>query len=163
MTYPRLTLILLLLLLAMATAMPVYAQSSDVGQQILSYIRPRPNAEIWDLVFVYPLFLVGILTLFLQGDKELRTTLIMALVLFLIVLSKLAPFGIFDTLGASLGSSTLIFGYPSGLLLLVIHCGIGLLPLIVAAMTKSKRSRLPALMMGLWGLVYTVAFGFLMM
>jgi hypothetical protein len=160
MTYPRLTLIFILLLLA---ATPAYAQSSDVGQQILSYIRPRPNAEIWDLVFVYPLFLIGILTLFLQGDKELRTTLIMALVLFLIVLSKLAPFGIFDTLGTSVGSSALIFGYPSGPLLLVIHCGIGLLPLIVAAMTKSKRSRLPALMMGLWGLVYTVAFGFLMM
>ncbi len=154
----------MLLVLLMATIAPVtYAQSSnDLGQQILRYIGPRPREGYWDIFFIYPLFFFALVTLFMQGDKEIVTTMIMATVLLLIVLSKLAPLGVFNTLGRSVGGDPLIFDYPQGLLLFIIHCGIFALPIIVAGMTRAKKSRGPAILTGVLGGIYLFAFWFVM-
>ncbi|MFN8375980.1 MAG: hypothetical protein U0694_24295 [Anaerolineae bacterium] len=153
----------LMMIMLMAMLAPVaQAQSNDLGQQILRYIGPRRGGEIWDIVFVYPIFFFGMITLFMQGDKEMLTTLIMATVLLLTVLSKLAPLGIFNTLGGSGGGDPLIFSYPKGLLVFIIHCGMFALPIIVAGMTKAKKSRGPAIITGVLGGVYLFAFWFVM-
>ncbi len=151
------TIILLVMLAPMAQA-----QSNDLGQQILRYIGPRRGGEIWDIAFVYPIFFFAMITLFMQGDKELFTTLIMATVLLLTVLSKLAPLGIFNTLGGPTGGDPLIWSYPKGLIVFIIHCGIFALPIIVAGMTKAKKSRGPAILTGVLGGVYLFAFWFVM-
>jgi hypothetical protein len=164
MTRNKFTAAFMLVLFMGMMATVVHAQSSgpSLGDQILRYIGPRRGGEIWDFLFVYPIFFFGLITLFMQGDKEITTTLIMATVLLLTVLSKLAPLGIFDTIGDAAGNDPLIFSYPKGFLIFIIHCGMFALPIIVAGMTRAKKSRGPAIITGVLGGVYLFAFWFVM-
>jgi hypothetical protein len=163
MTRNKFTAVFMLMLMMGAMATVVHAQSSnDLGQQIMRYIGPRRDGPFWDILLVYPIFFFGLITLFMQGDKEITTTLIMAFVLLLTVLSKLAPLGIFDTLGDAAGGDPLIFSYPKGFLIFIIHCGLFALPIIVAGMTRAKKSRGPAILTGILGGVYLFAFWFIM-
>src|SRR5690349_5737508 len=163
MTRNKFTAAFMLMLLMGMMATVVHAQGSgDLGQQIMRYIGPRRDAPIWDILFVYPIFFFGLITLFMQGDKEITTTLIMATVLLLTVLSKLAPLGVFNSFANAAGGDPLIFAYPKGLLIFILHCGIFALPIIVAGMTRAKKSRGPAILTGILGGIYLFAFWFVM-
>jgi hypothetical protein len=163
MTRNKFTAVFMLMLLMGMMATVVHAQgTNDLGQQILRYIGPRRDMPIWDILFIYPIFFIGLITLFMQGDKEITTTLIMATVLLLTVLSKLAPLGVFETFGDAAGGDPLIFAYPKGFLLFIIHCGMFALPMIVAGMTRAKKSRGPAILTGILAGVYMFAFWFIM-
>jgi type IV secretory pathway VirB2 component (pilin) len=162
MTRNKLTAAFMLVLLLAMIAPVVHAQSSsDLGQTILRYLGPRREGPFWDILFIYPIFFFALVTLFMQGDKEMLTTIIMAVVLLLTVLSKLAPLGIFDQIAGPRGD-VLIWDYPKGLIVFIIHCGIFALPIIVAGMTRSKKSRGPAIITGVLGGIYLFAFWFVM-
>lgn len=137
-------------------------------QQVLAVVGPRTSATcgnpntrpecnaLWDWVFIYPLFFLAIITMGQQSDKQLLTTLIMAAVLMLIVLAKLGPGRVID---ASLDPDILAF--PRGLLWFVFNAGVFVFPLIVAGMTKAKKSVPFAIIGGVWGGVYFFAFWFI--
>jgi hypothetical protein len=161
MTKNKILAALMLTLLLALIAPIVHAQSGrsqDLGQQILAYLGPRRGQWWWDVFFIYPIFFFALVTLFMQGDKELTTTLIMATVLLLTVVSKLAPLRVLENLVED--GDPFVFGYPNGLIIFVIHCGIFVFPLIVAGMTRAKKSRMPAIITGVLGGVYLFGFWF---
>lgn len=99
------------------------------------------NPLIWN-IFIYVIFIFTLITMLLQGDKALVTTLLSAGGLFCCLIAKLAIFDV-DEFGT-----------------LIVHAGMFLLPILVAGMTESGKSRGPAILAGIVGAVFFFAFWF---
>lgn len=111
-------------------------------QEIAQRLGPNsPPGLAWN-IFIYVIFFFTLITMLLQGDKALLTTIIAAGSLLLCVVDKLAIFPP-DEFGA-----------------LVIHAGMFLFPGIVAGMTRDAKSRPPAVLASIVGAVYFFAFWF---
>jgi hypothetical protein len=103
-----------------------------------------------DLVFsiaLYIAFFLALITMFMQSDKQLIATLIMAATLLLIILAKL-------TLAANAPFTRREFGTY------VINAGIFIFPALVAGMTKVPKSRGPAVIGAVLGAIYMFGFWF---
>lgn len=109
-------------------------------QDVIRLLGPNAGLGLPWSIFVYIIFFFTLITMLLQGDKALLTTIISAASLLLCVVDKLAIFR-----PAEFGS-------------LVIHAGMFLLPGIVAGMTRDAKSRPPAVLASIVGAVYFFAF-----
>lgn len=98
------------------------------AQQILSRLGPNyPEGMIFWNILLYIIFFLAVITMFMQGDKQNSTTLMMGAVGLLAVLAK---FQIFE---------------PKDFGSLIINAGMFVLPLIVAGVTSAKKSVGPAI------------------
>lgn len=110
-------------------------------QEILRLLGPSQDRLLFDIL-LYVTFFFTLITLFMQGDKALFTTILSALALLLGIIAKLRVF------------PPLEFGT------FVVNAGIFLLPALVAGMTKDAKSRGPAALAAILGAVYFFAFWF---
>ncbi len=109
---------------------------------ILSRLGPSsPPGLIWN-IFLYIIFILAVITMFMQSDKQSLTTILMGSVGAFAVIAKL---GIFQ---------------PSNLGSLIIDVGMFVFPLIVAGIAKAKKSVGPAIMTGILSGIYFFGFWF---
>lgn len=109
-------------------------------QEIAQNLLPNSQYLIWD-IFLYVIFFLSLITLFMQSDKQLLPTLLMAAVLLLTLVAKLS-------LSRQIPFQRDEFG------MLVVNCGIFIFPALVAGMTKAKKSRGPAILAAIIGFVF---------
>src|SRR5574341_684100 len=125
----------------------ILAQSSQLNVQDIIQ-RLGPNSQpglVWN-IFLYLIFFIGLATMFMQSDKQLLTTLMMAAVAFSAVLDKLQV----------LRNQPILGQRDFGTLLL--HILMFTFPLIVGGLAKAKKSRGPAILTGILGGIYFFAF-----
>lgn len=110
-------------------------------QDILQALAPRMDGInlLYDIL-LYIMFFLALITMFMQSDKQMFTTLIMAAVAALCVIAKLNVLR------------------PKEFGSLVINAGMFVLPLIVAGITQAKKSQGPAIIGGVLGGVYFFLF-----
>jgi hypothetical protein len=115
------------------------AQNTSLNvQQIIAALGPNSKPGlIWNIL-IYLIFFLGLATMFMQSDKQLTPTVMMALVAFSAVLDKLQ---ILD--------NQVILQKDFGTLLL--HIIMFTFPLVVAGITKAHKSRGPAIFTGILG------------
>ena len=120
--------------------MIILAQSRSLTvEDIIEALGPNsPPGLIWNIL-LYLIFILALAVMFMQSDKQLITTLMMAAVSFACVIDKLQVL-----------RNRPILGFPDfGTLLL--HILIFTFPLIVAGITKAKKSQAPAILTGIIG------------
>jgi hypothetical protein len=111
-------------------------------QNIVQLLGPNAgHGLIWN-IFIYVIFFFTLITMLLQGDKALLTTIIAAGSLMLCIIAKLAIFP------------------PREFGSLVVNAGMFLLPGIVAGMTRDSKSRPPAIIATVVGAIYFFLFWF---
>jgi hypothetical protein len=118
----------------------VLAQKTLQLQDILNKLAPRSGVELLYDIFLYIIFFLALITMFMQSDKQLFPTIVMAAVAAMAVLGKLSIFPAKD------------FGS------LIINAGMFVLPLIVAGITSAKKSQAPAIFGGILGGLYFFLF-----
>ncbi len=111
-------------------------------QEILSKLGPRGGVNLVYDIILYILFILNLIIMFMQSDKQLVPTLFAGLAAALTVVAKL------DVLG------------PKELGSLIVNAGIFVLPLIIAGITRAKKSTPLAVISGLLAAVYFFAFWF---
>jgi hypothetical protein len=116
------------------------AQTSINLQQILSKLLPRPGTALIYDIFLYVIFFLALIIMFMQSDKQMTPTMLMAAVAGLSVIAKLDVFP------------------PKNFAMLVINAGIFVVPFIVAGITKAKKTTGPAILCGLLGGAYFFLF-----
>lgn len=111
-------------------------------QDIVDALGPNsPPGIAWNIL-IYIVFFFTLITLLVQGDKALLTTIISAAALLLDVIAKLQIFPP-DEFGA-----------------FVVNAGVFIFPGLVAGMAKTGRSRAPAILAALFGAVWFFAYWF---
>jgi predicted branched-subunit amino acid permease len=116
-------------------------------QDILNNLLPNSQTLLYD-IFLYPIFFISLIVVFMQSDKQLLPTLLMASTVLLTLLSKLSvtarePF------------------HPAEIAMLFINLAMFIFPALVAPMTKAKKSRAPAIFVAVLAFVYTFLFWFI--
>jgi len=120
----------------------ILAQSTSIDvQDIIAALGPNSDPGIVWNIMLYLIFFLGLATMFMQSDKQLGPTLMMATVAFAAVLDKLQVI-----------ARTPILGQP-GFGTLLLHIVMATFPLVVAGITKAHKSRGPAIFTGIIGLV----------
>jgi hypothetical protein len=110
--------------------------------KILAQLGPAsPPGLIWN-IFLYIIFILAVITMFMQSDKQSSTTMMMGAVGAFAVLAKLSIFK------------------PNNLGSLVINVGMFVFPLIVAGIAKNKKSVGPAIGTGILSGIYFFGFWF---
>jgi len=110
------------------------------AQQILAQLGLNtPPGPIWNIM-LYIVFFLAVITMFMQGDKQNFTVVLMGTVGLLAVVAKLQLF------------------QPKELGALVVNAGMFTLPLIVAGVTKAKKSVGPAILVGIIAGIYFFGF-----
>lgn len=112
------------------------------AQEILSKLAPRSGTNLIYDIFLYILFFLNLAIMFMQSDKQMIPTIFAGLAAALAVVAKL------DVIPPK------VFGA------LVVNAGIFVLPLIIAGITKAKKSVPLAVISGLLAAVYFFAFWF---
>ncbi len=108
-------------------------------QDILNKLLPKGATLGYDIM-IYLIFFLALIAMFMQSDKQLVTTLMLAGTAGLAVIAKL---GVFE---------------PRDFGSLIINAGMLVLPLITAGITKAKKSVPLAVLGGIMGGVYFFAF-----
>lgn len=108
-------------------------------QDILNKLLPKGATLGYDIM-IYLIFFLALIAMFMQSDKQLVTTLMLAGTAGLAVIAKL---GVFE---------------PRDFGSLIINAGMLVLPLITAGITKAKKSVPLAVIGGIMGGVYFFAF-----
>lgn len=112
-------------------------------QQIIQRLSPRTGVELVYDILLYIIFFLALIVMFMQSDKQLVPTVLAGLVGAMAVIAKLNVF------------NPLAFGA------LVINAGIFVFPIIIAGITKAKKSQPPAVIAGVLGGVYFFMFWFI--
>lgn len=119
----------------------ILAQSISLNpQQIIQRLAPRSGVELIYDILLYIIFFLALIVMFMQSDKQLVPTILAGLVGALAVIAKL---NVFD---------------PKAFGSLVINAGIFVFPIIVAGITRAKRSQGPAIIAGVLGGIYFFLF-----
>lgn len=111
-------------------------------QDILARLGPRGGVELLYDILLYIIFILNVIAMFMQSDKQLVPTLMLGGAAALAVIAKLNLF------------NPLAFGA------LVVNAGMFILPLITAGITKAKKSIGLAVLGGILGGVYFFFFWF---
>jgi hypothetical protein len=109
-------------------------------QEIIRLLSPRSGTDLLFDIMLYAIFLFGLITMFMQSDKTLLPTLMMAAVVLIAVISKLQVIP------------------PRNIISLILNAVMAIFPAMVAASTKAPKSRPTAILTSLFGFVYTVTF-----
>jgi hypothetical protein len=118
----------------------VLAQKTLTLQDILSKLAPRGGVELVYDLFLYVIFFLAVIAMFMQSDKQTFPTILLAAVAAFAVIGKL---GILT---------------PKSFGTLIINIGMGVIPLIVAGITKAKKSQALVIIGGVLGMVYFIIF-----
>jgi hypothetical protein len=118
----------------------VLAQKTITLQDILSKLAPRGGIELVYDLFLYVIFFLAVAVMFMQSDKQTFPTILMAAVAAFAVIGKLNIMT------------------PKAFGTLIINIGMGVIPLIVAGISKAKKSVPLAVIGGVIGMVYFVMF-----
>jgi hypothetical protein len=118
----------------------ILAQRALTLQDILSKLAPRGGVELLYDIFLYIIFILAVIVMFMQSDKQLFPTMLMAGVAALAVIAKLNIMR------------------PKEFGTLVINIAMGTVPMIVAGVTKAKKSQGLAIIGGVVGIVYFIIF-----
>jgi hypothetical protein len=118
----------------------ILAQKALTLQDILSKLAPRGGVELLYDIFLYIIFFLAVITMFMQSDKQTLPTILMAAVAAFAVIGKLNIMT------------------PKAFGTLIINIGMGVIPLIVAGITKAKKSQAPLVIGGVLGMVYFIIF-----
>jgi hypothetical protein len=111
-------------------------------QDILAKLGPRPGiALVWD-IFLYLVFLLAVIVMFMQSDKQLVPTLMAGAVAAMAVIAKL------DVLA------------PREFGSLIINAGMFVLPMIIAGITQAKKSQVPSVICSVFAGLYFFLFWF---
>lgn len=105
-------------------------------QEILRQLGPRPFPNLIYDIFLYLMFVLNLVLMFMQSDKENITTIMAGLAAALCVIAKLNVFP------------------PKNFGSLVVNAGILILPLLVFGITNTKKSRPLGVISGVLGAVY---------
>ncbi|MBL8156199.1 MAG: hypothetical protein JNM70_18615 [Anaerolineae bacterium] len=105
-------------------------------QDILARLGPRGGTELLYDILLYAIFLLNVIGMFMQSDKQLVPTLMLGGAAALAVVAKLNIF------------NPLAFGS------LAVNAGIFVLPLLTAGITKAKKSLGLVILAGILGGVY---------
>ncbi|GIL12088.1 MAG: hypothetical protein BroJett038_08080 [Chloroflexota bacterium] len=111
--------------------------------EIIARLAPRSGIELLYDICLYIVFFLCLIVMFMQSDKQLVPTILAGLVGALAVIAKL---NVFD---------------PKAFGSLVINATIFVFPIIVAGITKAKRSQPLAIIAGVFGGVYFFMFWFI--
>ncbi len=111
--------------------------------EILARLAPRSGVELLYDIALYIIFFLCLIVMFMQSDKQLVPTILSGMVGALAVIAKL---NVFD---------------PKAFGALVINAGIFVFPIIVAGITKAKRSQPLAIIAGVLGGIYFFMFWFI--
>jgi len=111
-------------------------------QQILQLLGPRTGVGLLFDIILYLIFILGIIGLFMQSDKQLIATLLVAGALLATVLAKLQFFDNQLVLG--------IYGFGA----LIINALLLITTALAAGITKAKRSRPILVIMAILAAVY---------
>lgn len=109
-------------------------------QDILARLGPRGGVELIYDILLYIIFILNVICMFMQSDKQLMPTLMLGGAAALAVVAKLNLF------------NPLAFGA------LVVNAGMLILPLIAIGITKAKKSIGLAVVSGILGGVYFFLF-----
>ena len=116
------------------------AQSTSLNiQDIIAALGPSSEPGVAWNILLYLIFFLGLATMFMQSDKQLTPTLMMAAVAFSAVVDKLQVIARAPILGQR-GFGTLL-----------LHIIIFTFPLVVAGITKAHKSRGLAIFTGILG------------
>ena len=118
----------------------VLAQKTLNLQDIVDKLLPRGGVALLYDLFLYVIFFLAVIVMFMQSDKQTFPTILMAAVAAFAVISKL-------------GVLT-----PKSFGTLILNIGMGVLPLIVAGVSKAKKSVPLAVITGVIGIVYFIMF-----
>lgn len=118
-------------------------------QQILQLLGPRQGVGLLFDILLYIIFFLGIIGLFMQSDKQLIATLLVAGSLLAAVLAKLQFFDGQYVLG--------IYGFGA----LITNAVLLLTSALAAGLTKAKRSRPFLIIMAVLAAVYFFLYWFL--
>ena len=118
----------------------VLAQKTLNLQDIVDKLLPRGGVGLLYDLFLYVIFFLAVIVMFMQSDKQTFPTILMAAVAAFAVISKL-------------GVLT-----PKSFGTLILNIGMGVLPLIVAGVSKAKKSVPLAVITGIIGIVYFIMF-----
>lgn len=111
-------------------------------QQILAALGPRSGPFfVYDL-FLYVIFVLALITMFAQSDKQLVPTLLIGGAAAAAVIAKL---GVIE---------------PKAFGMLIVNAAILVLPLLTAGITKAKKTIPLCIITGVLGGVYFFAFWF---
>ena len=116
-------------------------------QDILKNLLPTGGSIVYD-IFLYPIFFLSLVALFMQSDKQLLPTLLLASVLMMTVIAKLSI------------NASIPFERPE-IAMLFLNLGIFIFPALVAPMTKAKRSRGLVILVAVFAFVYAFLFWFI--
>lgn len=111
-------------------------------QEILARLGPRSGIELVYDIVLYIVFILNVIGMFMQSDKQLVPTLMLGGAAALAVVAKLNLF------------NPLAFGA------LVVNAGMFVLPLITAGITKAKKSMGLVILAGILGGLYFFLFWF---
>ncbi len=120
--------------------MIILAQKALTLQDILAKLAPRGGVELLYDMFLYVMFFLAVIVMFMQSDKQTFPTILMAAVAAFAVIAKLNVLK------------------PKDFATLIINIGMGVIPLIVAGISKAKKSVPLAVIGGVIGVVYFIIF-----
>lgn len=115
-------------------------------QNIIALLGPSQDRLVFDIM-LYIMFFLALITMFMQSEKTMLPTLIMASVMLMTVLAKLRVLDNVRVLVDNVGLGALM-----------INIGMFVLPWIVAGMTKNPKSRPFAILGGIIGLAHMFLF-----
>jgi hypothetical protein len=108
-------------------------------QDIVRQLLPTEKYLLFD-IFLYIIFFLGLIAMFMQSDKQMGPTLMLAAVAGIAVISKLHAFG------------------DKNLATLLLNALMLILPLIVTGITKAKKSQPLTIIGGVLAGVYFFLF-----
>jgi hypothetical protein len=120
--------------------MIILAQKALTLQDILAKLAPRSGVELLYDLFLYVMFFLAVIVMFMQSDKQTFPTILMAAVAACAVIAKLNVLK------------------PKDFATLIINIAMGVVPLIVAGISKAKKSVPLAVIGGVIGVVYFIIF-----
>ncbi len=155
MTRRQIFIITLFLLVLMFTVPAVLAQDSLEDIQladIIDALGPRSGMDLlWD-IFLYTIFLLGMINMALIPEKQLMASLLNFLIIGLAVVSKLL-----------VGDHNSAIFAKDDLETMVLNIGMFVTPMLIAGMLRSHRGKkskamMPAIFMGIVGGAYFFLF-----
>ncbi len=112
-------------------------------QRIIELLGPNEGLPLVLNIFIYITFIFTLIALFLQSDKTILPTILLAAGLLLCIIAKLEVF------------TRMEFGA------FAVNAGVFLAPTLVIGMTQAPKSRPPLIIAALAGAIYFFAFWFL--
>jgi predicted membrane-bound dolichyl-phosphate-mannose-protein mannosyltransferase len=121
---------------------------------LLAALLPRTDGIFIVLdILLYLMFFLNLLAFFMQSDKQIMATMLMGAAMLANIVGKLSTY-------FAGRDNPIEYLEPTHLAMLIVNCGIFVIPLIVAGMSKAKRPKPLTIISGVMGGFYFGMFWF---